>query len=249
MKGCFLLTAEEGDCVEGPNRTFFGVSKGSSFHCISSAIVFLLFAVWVLRAFVRDGGISEDRFEIVTITGIIVAIQALGLAAPWGSLSTTLDYLDCDEHPETLPRNGPVVLKCGHFESTAAAICVLSSIIFCTSTAIVSMAYMWDRDLFSNHQNMTSGGISYESMASVSSPSSTIINNNNNRRGNNNNIEQQQLQHHEPPVISQNNPVAVVGHLGGSSHNNNNNRSSSSYAQSIPGPFSNVNNRTIAPSS
>lgn len=240
MKGCFLITADSNDCVEGPNRTFFGVSKGSSFHCISCAIVFIWFSIWILQTFRRNGGLIEDRFELFTITGILIAIQALGLAAPWGSLSTTLDYLECDEHPESLPRNGEVILKCAHFESTAAAICVLSSLIFCTSTAAVSMLYMWDNDLLSSN-SVTGGGVAYESMAS---PNTTT--NRPSQNTNTNNVSTD-IEHPTNPVVA---------YLGGSTGGGGgaaaaaagSGGGSRAHAQSIPGLFSNVNNRTIVTS-
>jgi hypothetical protein len=83
----------------------------------------------------------------------VVTLVACSTSALWGSVSGTLQALDCAD-PSSLPRpNNSTSLQCNGYSSAISAITVLSSLIFLTQAAITGMVYMWQADFVGFESN------------------------------------------------------------------------------------------------
>lgn len=145
--GAFLVEDATGNAVAGNDKTLFAVSKGESFVNLSSAGLFLAHALWALYTVNRAEVMDPVAYASLLVSGCLVTLIAIDVGAIWGSVSTTLDYLECAEGPAKLPRAiGDVALKCGSFQTPATALCVLASLIFCAQGSCTAMLYVWDAD-------------------------------------------------------------------------------------------------------
>jgi len=163
---CLLVEADSGNCVVGPAHTFFSVSRGQTFQIASAAVLFFGHGLWSLNTLRR--GTSSITLGMLIGSSAIVTLVACSTSALWGSVSSTLNALNCGD-PSALPRSDMnTTLKCNGQSSTISALSVISSLIFLTQAAITGMVYMWQADFV----GFESTGDIYESIATSSSPPS-----------------------------------------------------------------------------
>ena len=132
--------------------------------------MFLVNALWDLYVLNRPAAhVDADRFSAVLVSGLLVTLLGLQVGALWGSVSTALDYMDCDEVEQLPTAAGNILLKCGTFQTPATALCVLSSLVFCAQGSCTAMLYAWQDEFLGRTAAATSPAsthaAAYESMA------------------------------------------------------------------------------------
>jgi len=163
---CYLVDSVSGQCVAGASHVFFSVSRGETFQIGTAALLFFGHALWALSTLRK--GTSSVTLGMLLGSSAVVTLVACSTSALWGSLSSTLNSLDCAK-PDELPRpNNLTTLKCTSYSTTFSALSVLGSLIFLTQGAITAMIYMWQAEFV----GFESTGDIYESIATSSSPAS-----------------------------------------------------------------------------
>lgn len=144
MNACFLIEEQSGKCVAGSSHTFFTVSRGQSFHILSAGVVFVGHGMWGL-SYARRGASSVVVGALIG-SGACVSLIAIAAAGLWGSISSTVHYLECSS-PSRLPRpDVDTQLKCSGYEAAFTALCVLASLVFLTQATCTIMLYVWQTD-------------------------------------------------------------------------------------------------------
>jgi len=162
--GCFLVDEITGECVTGPTHVFFAVSRGQTFQIGCAAVLFLGHGFWSLNILRR--GTSSVNLGVLLGSSAVITLMAFSISALWGSVSSTMDALNCADL-SSLPRpNANTTLKCNGFSSTFSALSVISSLIFLVQGALTGMIYSWQADFV----RFESSGDVYESIVTSLSP-------------------------------------------------------------------------------